>query len=153
MFSGPFAEFFDRWMTVDTTDLGDERAHFAIEEATLFVEQAHEVYAKMQVQMEQAAKDQKKARTTVTPKPAAEEPSDVEEIVDSLDLKGVECPYNYVQTKLRLEQMEVGQLLEITIDDGEPMRNVPASLKNDGQEILDTKKLGKHYRLLIRKTN
>ncbi|GIX05770.1 MAG: transcriptional regulator [Candidatus Poribacteria bacterium] len=74
-----------------------------------------------------------------------------EEIVDSLDLRGVECPFNYVQTKLRLETMEPGQLLEITIDDGEPIRNVPRSLKNDGHEIVDTKKIGKHYRLLIRK--
>ena len=68
-----------------------------------------------------------------------------------MDLKGVECPYNYVRTKLRLEQMESGQLLEITIDDGEPIRNVPASLGNDGHEIVDTKKIGAHYRLVIRK--
>ena len=43
---------------------------------------------------------------------------DIEEIVDSLDLKGVACPFNYVQTKIRLEEMGTGELLEITIDDG-----------------------------------
>ena len=75
----------------------------------------------------------------------------VEEIVDSLDLKGVACPFNYVQAKIRLETMQVGQLLEITIDDGEPIENVPKSLTNDGHEITDTKKVGQHYRLVIRK--
>ena len=76
---------------------------------------------------------------------------DIEEIVDSLDLKGVACPFNYVQTKIRLEEMDAGELLEITIDDGEPIKNVPTSLTNDGHEIVDTKKVGQHYRLLIRK--
>ena len=76
---------------------------------------------------------------------------DVEEIVDSLDLKGVVCPFNYVQTKLRLEEMEPGQLLEITIDDGAPIENVPASLVNDGHDIERTNQIGKNYRLLIRR--
>ena len=49
---------------------------------------------------------------------------DIEEIVDSLDLK----PFNYVQTKIRLEEMDAGELLEITIDDGELIKNVPTSL-------------------------
>ena len=75
----------------------------------------------------------------------------VVEIVDSLDLKGVACPFNYVQAKIRLETMDIGQLLEITIDDGEPIENVPTSLTNDGHEITDTKKVGQHYRLVIRK--
>ena len=68
-----------------------------------------------------------------------------------MDLKGVACPYNYVQTKIRLEQMSLGELLEITIDDGEPIQNVPASLINDGHKIIDTKKIGQYYRLTIRK--
>ena len=71
--------------------------------------------------------------------------------MDSLDLKGVACPFNYVQAKIRLETMDLGQLLEVTIDDGEPIENVPTSLTNDGHEIVDTKKVGKHYRLTIRK--
>lgn len=75
----------------------------------------------------------------------------VEEIVDSLDLKGVACPFNYVQAKVRLETMQLGQLLEVTIDDGEPFENVPKSLTNDGHEILDTKKVGEHYRLTVRR--
>ncbi|MBI1925716.1 sulfurtransferase TusA family protein [Candidatus Poribacteria bacterium] len=102
----------------------------------------------MKVRQEETSKKREAVPARI---PKAPKPEKVEEIVDSLDLKGVACPFNYVRTKLRLEQMEVGQLLEITIDDGEPIENVPKSLANDGHGIMDTKKIGQHYRLLIRK--
>ena len=73
---------------------------------------------------------------------------DIEEIVDSLDLK----PFNYVQTKIRLEEMDAGELLEITIEDGEPIKNVLESLTNDGHDIVRTHQIGTELcRLLIRK--
>ena len=73
---------------------------------------------------------------------------DIEEIVDSLDLK----PFNYVQTKIRLEEMDMGELLEITIDDGELIKNVPESLTDDGHDIVRTHQIGtESCRLLIRK--
>ncbi|HJP17577.1 MAG TPA: sulfurtransferase TusA family protein [Nitrospinota bacterium] len=69
-----------------------------------------------------------------------------------LDLKGVKCPFNYVKAKLKLETMETGAFLELFLDDGEPIKNVPNSLKNDGQEILEKEKTDTgHYRLLIKK--
>ena len=73
---------------------------------------------------------------------------DIEEIVDSLDLK----PFNYVQIKIRLEEMDAGELLEITIEDGEPIKNVLESLTNDGHDIVRTHQIGtESCRLLIRK--
>ena len=45
-----------------------------------------------------------------------------------LDLRGVICPYNFVKTKLKLDTMQPGQVLEIFLDDGEPIRNVPQSV-------------------------
>ena len=30
---------------------------------------------------------------------------------DTLDLQGVLCPINFVKTKLKLEEMEIGQVL------------------------------------------
>ena len=73
---------------------------------------------------------------------------DIEEIVDSLDLK----PFNYIQTKIRLEEMDAGELLEITIEDGEPIKNVLESLTNDGHDIVRTHQIGtESCRLLIRK--
>ena len=73
---------------------------------------------------------------------------DIEEIVDSLDLK----PFNYIQTKIRLEEMDAGELLEITIEDGEPIKNVLESLTNDGHDTVRTHQIGtESCRLLIRK--
>lgn len=68
-----------------------------------------------------------------------------------MDLRGVKCPINYVKAKIRLEEMEVGETLLLYLDEGEPIRNVPSSLKNDGQEILRMEKVGDYYELLVRK--
>lgn len=68
-----------------------------------------------------------------------------------LDLRGVMCPYNYVKTKLKLETMDAGQLLSVIVDDGEPVRNVPRSLSQDGHAILKQEKIDSGFRLLIRK--
>jgi sulfite reductase (ferredoxin) len=54
----------------------------------------------------------------------------------TLDLRGVMCPINYVKTKLKLEMMDNGDILEVWLDAGEPIRNVPQSLRNDGQKVL-----------------
>jgi sulfite reductase (ferredoxin) len=70
------------------------------------------------------------------------------------DLRGVACPMNYVKTKLKLEMMDAGERLEVWLDAGEPIKNVPMSLKNDGhllllQEPLET--AADHYRILVEK--
>lgn len=68
-----------------------------------------------------------------------------------LDLKGVKCPMNYVQAKLYLENVKIGQIVELCLDEGEPLANVPVSLKNDGQEILEIKKADGYYKVLVKK--
>lgn len=69
-----------------------------------------------------------------------------------LDLKGVPCPLNYVKTKLKMEEMEIGQVIEVILDDGEPIRNVPLSLKQDGHEVLFQEKIeNNRWKVLIRK--
>lgn len=69
-----------------------------------------------------------------------------------LDLRGVLCPTNFVKTKLQLEEMEQGEVLEIIIDAGEPMANVPRSIKEEGHKIIKVEKLNEHFRLWIEKT-
>ena len=140
-------------MEEDASTFDHELAHRRVEEATLVVEESHNVYGRMRIKQEEEEESRRKTRRS---RPArkprvVKETKPVEKIVDSLDLKGVACPFNYVQAKVRLETMQLGQLLEVTIDDGEPFENVPKSLTNDGHEIVDTKKVGKHYRLTVRK--
>ena len=105
----------------------------------------------MQIRQEEEDQARGRKKREAAPARIPKSATEAEAIVDAMDLKGVACPFNYVQAKVRLEQMNLGELLEITIDDGEPIENVPASLTNDGHEIVDTKKIGQHYRLLIRK--
>jgi TusA-related sulfurtransferase len=52
-----------------------------------------------------------------------------------LDLRGTPCPINFVRTKLRLEQMAPGTLLEVWLDPGEPIEQVPDSLAMEGYKI------------------
>lgn len=68
-----------------------------------------------------------------------------------LDLRGVICPYNFVKTKLKLETMEPGQVLAVILDEGEPIRNVPRSVSDDGHTILGQNLLPHGYRVIIRK--
>ncbi len=67
------------------------------------------------------------------------------------DLRGTPCPINYVKVKLRLEEMEKGDTLEVYLDQGEPITSVPKSLENDGQEIVKTEKENGYYKLTIKK--
>jgi TusA-related sulfurtransferase len=60
-----------------------------------------------------------------------------------LDLSGEVCPYTFVKSKLALEGMESGQILKITVDNGESASNVPRSLEMEGHEIIDLVKEGK----------
>lgn len=52
-----------------------------------------------------------------------------------LNLRGVACPLNFVKAKLKLEALAVGACLRVTLDDGEPVQNVPASFRDEGQEV------------------
>jgi len=67
----------------------------------------------------------------------------------SIDLRGTPCPLNWVKAKLRLEELEAGDLLEVILDDGDPVRNVPASIKAEGHTIREASPLENGFRLLI----
>ena len=68
-----------------------------------------------------------------------------------VDLRGVACPMNFVRAKIQLEEIELGQVLDILLDDGEPVRNVPASFADQGQEILSIAEEGGHHRVRVRR--
>ena len=68
-----------------------------------------------------------------------------------LDLKGVPCPINFVKTKLKLEEMPSGEVLEVVLDDGDPITNVSASVKDDGHRILKVEKINEHWKLVVEK--
>jgi len=68
-----------------------------------------------------------------------------------INLKGVPCPLNFVKTKLKIEAMDAGEILEVELDDGEPITNVTASVKEEGHRILKVEKVDEYWKLLIKK--
>ena len=69
----------------------------------------------------------------------------------TVDLRGVACPLNFVKAKLELEKIEIGDVLEVLLDGGKPVRNVPASFEGQGQQVLEIKDLGGHFSVKVRR--
>ncbi|MBW2181162.1 MAG: sulfurtransferase TusA family protein [Deltaproteobacteria bacterium] len=67
------------------------------------------------------------------------------------DLRGVKCPINFAQTKIQLAGMTPGEILEIFLDDGDPVENVPGSVKLEGHHVLRQEKMGEYWSVLIEK--
>ena len=58
-----------------------------------------------------------------------------------LNIKGLHCPYTFVKSKLAVEDMEVGEVIEILLDSEEASRNIPKSMEDHGQRVLKVEKL------------
>ncbi len=69
----------------------------------------------------------------------------------TVDLRGVSCPTNFVKAKLELELIETGEKVEFLLDDGEPVKNVPRSLKAEGHKLLGLIESEGHYVLTLEK--
>ena len=68
------------------------------------------------------------------------------------DLRGVLCPMNFVRTKLELSQLQSGDVLEILLDDGKPIENVPGSVRLEGHTVIFEKQLPDGYwQVIIKK--
>lgn len=57
-------------------------------------------------------------------------------IDDTVDITDVVCPTTFVKAKVALEELDEGQILSIRMNDGEPVQNVPRSIKEEGHRIL-----------------
>jgi len=69
-----------------------------------------------------------------------------------MDLRGTPCPINFVRTKLRLQQMEPGQLLEVWLDPGEPIEQVPESLTVAGYAVETIEDRSEYFALYVRQS-
>ena len=74
------------------------------------------------------------------------------EIDDYVDITDVVCPTTFVKAKVALEELDEGQILSIKLNDGEPVQNVPRSIKEDGHKILKLTDNGDGtYNLIVEK--
>lgn len=57
-------------------------------------------------------------------------------IDDTVDITDVVCSTTFVKAKIALEELEEGEILSVKMNDGEPVQNVPRSIKEEGHQIL-----------------
>jgi TusA-related sulfurtransferase len=70
----------------------------------------------------------------------------------SINIKGLVCPYTFVKSKLAIESLEIGQILEILLDSEEASKNIPKSMEDHGQQVLKAEKINEtDWILQIRK--
>ena len=55
---------------------------------------------------------------------------------ERIDITDVNCPITFVKTKVALDELENGQILQVHLNDGEPIQNVPRSVREEGHEVL-----------------
>ena len=65
------------------------------------------------------------------------------------DFRGVACPMNFVKTKIELAHMQSGELLEILLDDGAPINNVPGSVRSEGHDVKEVLRVEDYWSVLI----
>ncbi len=58
------------------------------------------------------------------------------EIDDQVDITDKVCPLTFVKAKVALDELEDGEVIAIRMNDGEPVQNVPRSIKEEGHQIL-----------------
>ena len=69
----------------------------------------------------------------------------------SLDVRGIESPSGYHKAVASLQEMAENNILELYIDDGDPLRTIPFGLRAEGHEILVSEPASEGVRLLVRK--
>ncbi len=70
----------------------------------------------------------------------------------TINIKGLVCPYTFVKSKLAIEEMSVGEVLEIILDYPEATRSIPKSMEDHGHKVLKVEKINEtDWVILVRK--
>jgi tRNA 2-thiouridine synthesizing protein A len=70
----------------------------------------------------------------------------------TIDIRGQVCPYTFVRSKLAIEKMNLGEVLEIVTDHKPASENVPRSMENEGQKVLKIEQTSeKEWHIVVRK--
>ena len=57
-------------------------------------------------------------------------------IDDTVDITDKVCPLTFVKAKVAIDELEDGEVIAIRMNDGEPVQNVPRSIREEGHQIL-----------------
>jgi len=76
----------------------------------------------------------------------------IESPVEILDVRTTKCPLNFVKTRLALEKIPLGSLLEVWVDlASESVMNIPKSIQAEGHEVVRQEIHAEDMRLWIRR--
>lgn len=71
-----------------------------------------------------------------------------------LDITRETCPMTFVKVKLQLAKMQAGEELEVILNEGEPLQNVPRSCEEQGYQVLTVEDCGDgdgKHRVIVKK--
>ena len=72
-------------------------------------------------------------------------------MAQTLDISRDCCPMTFVKVKLALAKLNSGDELEVILNEGEPLNNVPRTVTEAGHQVLSIRQEGKVHHVLIRK--
>lgn len=58
------------------------------------------------------------------------------QIDETVDITDKVCPLTFVKVKVTVDELDDGEVLAVRLNDGEPVQNVPRSVKEEGHQIL-----------------
>jgi len=76
-----------------------------------------------------------------------------EQVRETLDCIGLYCPMPILKTRERMDEIGVGEVLEVLADDPASEPDIKAWAKRTGQQLLSVGRTDEGFRFLIRKTN
>ncbi len=53
-----------------------------------------------------------------------------------LDIRAYACPLTWVKTRIALDRLAAGELLEVWLLDGEPLSSVPRTAEEEGHRVV-----------------
>lgn len=69
----------------------------------------------------------------------------------TLDCIGLYCPEPVFRTRIEIDKLAVGQILEVLADDPAAEEDIKSLVKRFGQRLLEVSREGKRFRFLIEK--
>jgi len=66
-----------------------------------------------------------------------------------LDITREHCPMTFVKTKVALSRLASGDHLEVLLTEGEPLDNVPRTVKEQGYKVLSVEPVGGGVHLVV----
>lgn len=69
----------------------------------------------------------------------------------TLDCLGLYCPEPVFKTRIELDELKIGEILEVVADDPAAEEDIKSLVKNLGQEVVDVSREGNAVKILIKK--